>query len=274
MNWHTIASIQPPYFDEKSHQNNEKSIQAGLQYLKEALNMGASVACLPEFFNILGVADAEMHKTSQNADLIHNEIRALAAKHSAYIILPLLEEKEGSFFNRAYLVGPDGQDIGHYDKTQTTLSEREYLSVSAGNSVKVFETEIGKIGIVICYDIYFPEIFNELRQQKVDIIFFPSLQRAEHETANESLIKARAMDTQAYLVRSSFGRPINTHWQPGMMFGQSSIIHPDGTVLANAGHFEGMGLARIKLPFEWKKPRCSGYPVQSVRDYLDDDRKS
>lgn len=274
MNWQIIASIQPPYFDEKSHQNNEKTIEAGLQYLEDALNIGATAACLPEYFNVFGVPDDSMHEISENADHIHQKISELASKHHAYIVLPLLEENDGKNFNRAYLVGPDGQDIGHYDKIQPTVSEREQLSIVAGNSVKTFDTEIGKIGIVICYDIYFPEIFTELSRQEVDIIFFPSLQRADHEPANESLIKARAMDTQSYLVRSSYGRPANAHWQAGMMFGQSAIIHPDSTVLGSAGHFEGIGLARVKIPCEWKKPRSSGYPVQPVRDFLDDDRRN
>ncbi len=274
MNWHTIASIQPPYFDEKSHQNNEKSITAGFQYLEDALNLGAAAACLPEYFNVFGLSDNAMHEVSKNADHIHQKVQSLALKHHSYIILPLLEKYEDSFFNRAYLIGPDGLDIGYYDKIQPTVSEREQLSLVAGNAIKTFETAIGKIGIVICYDIYFPEIFTELSRQKVDIIFFPSLQRADHEPANESLIKTRAMDTQSYLVRSSYGRPANTHWQAGMMFGQSAIIHPDSTILGNAGHFEGMGLARIKIPCEWKKPRSSGYPVQPVRDYLNDDRRN
>ena len=98
---------------------------------------------------------------------------ALAKAHSSHIILPLLERDGAGFYNRAYLIGPDGEPIGHYDKIHPTLAEREQLGVVGGKSIDIFETSHGRVAIPICYDIYFPELFAALALREPDILFFP-----------------------------------------------------------------------------------------------------
>ena len=81
------------------------------------------------------------------------------------------------------------------------------------------------------------------------------------------------MDTKAYIARASYGRRADQPWKAGLMFGQSAIVHPDGTVLANAGHYEGIALAHIEVPFAWQRQRCGGYPAEPVRRFLREDRR-
>ena len=76
----------------------------------------------------------------------------------------------------------------------------------AGESIGVFTTAFGRVAMPICYDIYFPELWAGLCRLSPDILFFPSLQRSDHEMASEALLKARAMDTNSYVCRSSYGR--------------------------------------------------------------------
>ena len=125
----------------------------------------------------------------------------------------------------------------------------------------------------IGYDIYFPELWAGLYRHEPDIIFFPSLQLSDHGMASEALLKARAMDTKAYVCRSSYGRAEELPWKAGQMFGQSAIIHPDGTVLASPGHYEGFGVARIAAPFAWQRQRCSGRGREPVRSFLQEDSR-
>ena len=80
-------------------------------------------------------------------------------------------------------------------------------------------------------------------------------------------------DTKAYIARASYGRSADQPWKAGLMFGQSAIVHPDGTVLANAGHYEGIALAHIEVPFAWQRQRCGGYPAEPVRRFLREDRR-
>ena len=273
MNRITIATIQPPVFAEKSSEHNVHIVETGFRYLEESLEAGAAFCCLPEYFNVFGVAEGDMQALASNAGDLLAHTQALAGQHGAYIILPMLMQEQGRFLNRAYLIGPDGAVAGYYDKTHPTLGEKEQLGVTPGNEIAVFDTDHGRVALVICYDIYFPGLFAALTLHKPDIIFFPSLQRSDHEMASEAILKARAMDTKSYVVRSSYGCPLDLPWKAGMMFGQSCILHPDGTVLANAGHYEGLALAHTPVPFHWQRQRCGGYPAMDVRAFIQEDRR-
>jgi len=248
-------------------------VETGLALLAEAASCGAAICCLPEYFNVFGVDTEQMAEIVPNWRGILDRVRDVCEQSKTMVILPMLVDDDSRFLSRAYLIGERGDVVGHYDKVHPTAGEREKLGMEPGNEIKAFDTEHGRIGIAICYDVYFAELFSSLAAKKPDIIFLPSLQRSEHEIASEVLLRARAMDTAAYVVRSSFGREPGLAWQPGMMFGQSCVVHPDGTMLASAGHYEGLALARVEVPFCWKRQRCSGYPAMPVRDFLTEDRR-
>jgi predicted amidohydrolase len=273
MNRLSLASIQPPFYEEKSLELNARTIEAGFGLLEEALQKGVAFCCLPEFFNVFGAAQHDMPEASRNHHELLDRAARLARRHESFIVLPLLVDDGGTFFDRAYLIGDRGEVVGHYDKIHPTLGEREQLHIDPGDELGLFETRYGRVAVAICYDVYFPELFAALTLSRPEIIFLPSLQRSEHEVASEAIVKVRAMDAKAYLVRSSFGREATRPWRAGMMFGQSCVVHPDGTVLANAGHHEGFALAHVTVPFDWQRPRCGGYPSMSVREFLEEDRR-
>jgi predicted amidohydrolase len=269
-----IASIQPPFSVDKSTKANKAIINKGFDLLEKALKTGTDFCCLPEFFNVFGLELEDMKIECANSDSIIEKSRKLAKQYKSYIIIPLYLKEKNHFFNRAYLINPKGEISGHYDKLYPTLGEKTNLNIMPGKKLNIFETEFGRVAVIICYDIYFPELSVLLSEMKADIVFFPSLQRSEHEMASEAFLKVRAMDTQAYLVRSCYGAPAESSWRPSMMFGQSAIVHPDGTILANAGHYEGIAFAaHMQMPFTWKRPRCGGMPAMPVREFINEDRK-
>ena len=273
MTWTTIASVQPPAFDEKSAEHNERSIERGFRHLEAALGMGARLCCMPEFFNVFGVPTEMMREAAANHADVLARTRDVANAHGSLVLLSMLVEDRHRFFDRAYLIDESGAIAGTYDKVHPTVGEREHLGVVAGDLPTVVATSLGRIGLAICYDVYFPAFFGALTRQRPDVILLPSLQRSEHELASEALVKVRAMDSTAYLVRSSYGRELEQPWMPGKMFGQSCVVHPDGTILANAGHYEGAAVARVALPYTWRRQRCGGYPTMSVRSFLDEDAR-
>ena len=248
-------------------------VEAGFALLTEALGKDTAFCCLPEFFNVFGAPPEAYCDLAANHDEFLDRTRSLAAEYGSYVVLPMLVPGAGRFFNRACLIDPAGSVTGHYDKVHPTRGERELYHVEAGNAPAVFETRHGRVALTICYDIYFPEFFSSLTRLKPDLLFFPSLQRSDHEPASEAMLRTRAMDAKAYIVRSSYGRRADLPWKAGQMFGQSAIVHPDGTLLANAGHYEGIALAHIQVPFAWQRQRCGGYPAEPVRDFLDEDRR-
>lgn len=269
----TLASIQPPCLDEASAASHARMLESGFDLLTEALGKGTAFCCLPEFFNVFGAPSESYTALAANHSGMLKRVGALAAEHRSYIILPMLVPQDGRFFNRAYLVGPQGETVGHYDKVHPTLGERRQFGIEAGEAPTVFDTPHGRVAIPICYDIYFPEFFSALTRLRPDLIFFPSLQRSDHETASEAMLRTRAMDAKAYIIRASYGRQADLPWKAGQMFGQSAVVHPDGTVLANAGHYEGLALAHVQVPFVWQRQRCGGYPAAPVRDFLAEDRQ-
>lgn len=271
--WATIASIQPPAFDHKSEALNRRSIERGFDHLEQALVMGADLCCLPEFFNVFGVPTPAMREAAANHEGILERSRDLASHHGAFIVLCMLVEDGGGFYDRAYLIDDQGAIAGRYDKVHPTVGEKAQHGILAGDQAVVVPTRLGRLALAICYDIYFPSYFASLTRQRPDVILLPSLQRSEHEMASEALVKVRAMDAAAFMVRSSYGRELGQSWQAGMMFGQSCVVHPDGTLLANAGHYEGIAVARVPLPFAWQRQRCGGYPSMPVREFLDEDAR-
>jgi len=268
-----VAAIQPPFPREISQQEHEYIFERGMLHLQNVLQYRPSFVLLPEYFNVFGLPKEKMYKQAEHWKLLYDKITQLSKQYKCYIILPMIIENNGQLFNRTFVINDEGLETGFYDKTHLTISERDKLNLTAGNELKCFQTGYGKVAIAVCYEIYFPQIFSTLWKQSPEIIFQPSLQRSEHELASEVLLKARAMDVQAYIMRSSFGQRIEQAWTKDKMFGQSCIVHPDGTILANAGHYEGFAIASIQLPFVWKKPRCSGWPEVAVRKYLMDDSR-
>jgi predicted amidohydrolase len=269
----TIASIQPPCLDEASEAACASMVEAGFSLLTEALGKGTTFCCLPEFFNVFGAPAESYNALAANHSDILERVCTLAARHRSYIILPMLVPEAGAFYNRAYLIDAGGEIQGHYDKVHPTLGEQEQFKVKAGTVPAVFDTPYGRVALSICYDIYFPEFFSTLTRLKPDLVFFPSLQRSDHETASEAMLRTRAMDAKSYLIRSSYGRRADAPWKAGHMFGQSAVVHPDGTVLANAGHYEGIALAHVQVPFVWQRQRCGGYAAEAVWDFLEEDRR-
>jgi predicted amidohydrolase len=220
MPWAALASIQPPAPADEAADGHRRGIERGFEHLERALAMGADLCCLPEFFNVFGVPTLEMRETAANAEEVLARLQDLAGRHAAHIAVGLLVEQERRFFDRAYLLDAGGAIAATYDKVHLTVGERDQLDLVAGTGPVVVQTPLGRLALTICYDIYFPVYFAALTRLRPDVILLPSLQRSEHEMASDALVKVRAMDATAYLMRSSYGRQLDLSWKPGMMFGQ------------------------------------------------------
>ena len=93
-----------------------------------------------------------------------------------------------------------------------------------GSSIDVFETSHGCVAIPICYDIYFPELFAAVALREPDILFF--LAAALRPRTGEALLKARAMDTKAYIARASYGRSADQPWKRALCLDSRPLSIP------------------------------------------------
>jgi len=161
-------------------------------------------------------------------------MESIARKTKAYIVfgMPELSEKtQATIYNAAVLVGPEGF-IGKYRKmylpTHSVFEEKRYFR--PGYQATVFDTRLGKIGLVICYDIFFPEVSRLARLKGAQLIICISASPAVRRTFFETLTVARAIENAAFLAYVNL-----VGIEDGLQFwGGSRLIGPNGKVLVQA----------------------------------------
>ena len=242
-----VAAIQPPH--PHAELSNAVMLKRSLELLDEAGEAGADVALLPELINIfMASRTAYPEKIGPELDNLRALTAEMAARHRMYVILPVLEPRGGHQYNTALIFDRDGTLIARYDKVHLTDQEREeFPNIEAGDSFPTFDLDFGRIGIMTCSDVSHPEVGVIYNLQGVDVLFYPRWQSGPSEIYFEIQMRSRALDNQVFLVSSSFGVSPGRAWKPGMLFGRSCIIGRDGTILADAGHQEGMAIATVDL---------------------------
>ena len=251
-----IACIQT-----NSQDNWQANSEQAIKLVKQAAEAGAKLIALPE--NILVMVNktdiiftlplAEMQETYLGA------LKEIARAHQCSVLagtLPfLVAGEERRLYNRACLITKDG--LVYYDKIHLcdiTLPDGQSLNESFryknGEKLVVVDTEAGKLGLTICYDLRFPHLFRALAKQGAEIIAVPSaFTKPTGEAHWESLLRARAIENGCYIIApaQTGGHPGNRH-----TFGHSLIIDPWGTVLADGGTEVGIIYADCDLEFQRK----------------------
>jgi predicted amidohydrolase len=157
----------------------------------------------------------------------------LAKDHHLHIVLSLYERDRHLIYNTAVLMGPNGQLIGKYRKVCLPHGEVE-KGVAPGNAYPVFETSFGKVGMMVCYDGFFPEVARELSNRGAEIIAWPVW------GCNPQLAKARACENHVYVVSSTFMQP-----KDGWML--SAVYDRTGEPIANAETWGTIAIAEVEL---------------------------
>ena len=162
----------------------------------------------------------------------------LAKKHNLYIVPGLLERDKNAVYNTAALIGPEGL-VGKYRKVCLTRDEVAN-GVTPGDSYPVFQTRFGKVGMMICYDGFFPEVARQLGNNGAEVIAWPVW------GCSPLMAAARAIDNHVYLVSSTYCIPAD-NWM------LTAIWSQDGIPLAQAKDFGTITIAEVDLnkPLLW-----------------------
>jgi len=207
--------------------------------IKQAKEKGANIVIFPEL-SLTGYLNRDI--TYELAEPIPgpsiHSMEEIAKKESIYIVFGMPEQSEKAhavLYNTAVFLGPDGI-IGKYRKmhlpTHSVFEEKRYFRL--GYEAPVFETEIGKMGLTICYDIFFPEIFRLLRLKGAQLIICTSASPAVRSRFFEVFTAARALENTVFLAYVNLVGVEN-----GLQFwGGSRIIAPDGSILTKARYDE------------------------------------
>jgi predicted amidohydrolase len=185
-----------------------------------------------------------------------------------YMVVGLLERDETTqgVYNTAVLVGPEGL-IGRYRKAHLPLLGVDRFATPGDTGFEVFETPIGRIGIVICYDLRFPEAMRALALRGADIIALPTNWPDGSQNAPEYVTRTRALENRVFVLACNRCGEESGFW----FFGRSQIADPGGHVLAEAGDIEALRFAEID-PMKAREKRIVLRPGEFELDTVGDRR--
>ena len=214
------------------------NLAAAGRLVEEAVAQGARLLALPEYFPIIGAADADRLAAREafGAGPIQDWLAATADRHGIWLFagsIPLLADDPGRMRNASLVYDPGGRCVARYDKIHLfgfRKGEERYdeaASIEAGSRPVAVETPFGRVALSICYDLRFPELYRSL--PPVDLILMPAAFTETTGRAHwEILLRARAIENQCYMLAVGQG---GIHPNGRMTHGNSMIVDPWGDIL-------------------------------------------
>lgn len=240
----------------------ETNLTRVLQGLMRLAQAGCHLAVLPEMWSC-GFDNAHLADHAKKSPEILTRLRIFAARERMIVAGSLPEAVNGEVVNTLYVVDSDGEIKGRYRKMHLFTPTGEDRHFGAGDKMVVADTSVGKLGLMICYDLRFPELARGLALHGAEILVVSAQWPASRNTHWETLLKARAIENQCYVVG------VNRVGSSGAIVhgGNSQVISPLGEVLVRAGGADGEGVAsmdaealtdfRSRLPcLEERRPLC------------------
>ncbi|BDZ71364.1 carbon-nitrogen hydrolase family protein [Methanobacterium petrolearium] len=220
---------------------SEAASNSDMVILPEMWNCPYDVSLFPEY--------AEERDNSPSLEAISRA----AIEEEVYIVAGSIPEKQqGNIYNSSFLFNPQGEIIGVHRKVHLfdidvagKISFKESQTITAGNKITVVDTDLGKIGICICYDMRFPELLRLMALEGAQLIVVPG---AFNMTTGpdhwKPLIQVRALDNQVFMAAVSPARDENASY---VAYGHSIVADPWGTVLKEAGKGETIVYSDVDL---------------------------
>jgi nitrilase len=247
----TVAAVQMV-----STPDVHENMATARRLVAEAAGRGAQLVTLPEYWPIMGMSDADKvaHAEQPGHGPIQDFMGQTAREHKIWLIggtLPLVSPDAGKVLNTTLVYGPDGKPVTRYDKihlfgfTKGSESYDEARTIVPGQSVGTFEAPFGRVGLSVCYDLRFPELYRAMGE--CALIVVPAAFTHTTGMAHwEVLLRARAIENQCYVLASAQG---GTHVNGRRTFGHSMLVDPWGEVKDVLN--EGEGVVSGEIDAAW-----------------------
>lgn len=233
----------------------QKNLAQAEDLIDLAVRQGAELVCLPENFPFLG---SEQEKIAQAEAIAQSSEKFLKTMAQRYQITVLgggfpVPTDNGKVVNTALLVGPDGEELTRYEKVHlfdVNLPDgntyQESQTVLAGMRLPpVYPSkDLGSLGLSVCYDVRFPELYRHLSQMGAEVLFVPAAFTAYTGKDHwQILLQARAIENTCYVIAPA---QTGLHYQLRQSHGHAVIIDPWGVILSDAGDKPGVAIASIE----------------------------
>jgi deaminated glutathione amidase len=236
----------------------EDNLAAAALLLREAKDLGADIACLPENFSFIGLKDADKLKVAEadGEGPIQDFLRDTARRLGLWILggtTVLKGDSAARVANASLLIDDDGRRVARYDKIHLfdvaiPGREEKYLEsnhVMPGREVVIADTPVGKLGLSVCYDMRFPELYRDLVARGAEWLAMPAAFTVPTGRAHwETLLRARAIENLCYVVAPAQS---GTHTSGRETYGDTLIADYWGQVLSRLAKGSGVITADIDL---------------------------
>ena len=228
----TVAAIQMV-----STPDVAQNIDSARRLVREAAATGAGLVSLPEYWPIMGMTDSDKVARAEHPGQgpIQQFMAQAAREHGIWLIggtLPLVSNDADKVMNTTLVYNPDGEPVGRYDKihlfgfNKGSESYDEARTIVPGGAVGTFEAPFGRVGLSVCYDLRFPELYRAMGE--CALIVVPAAFTYTTGSAHwEVLLRARAIENQCYVLAAAQG---GRHLNGRRTFGHSMLVDPWGEV--------------------------------------------
>lgn len=225
--------------------------------IEVAANQGAKLVALPEYFAIMGLKETDKVavREEEGKGPIQDFLSKMASKHKIWLIggsVPLVSNFPNKVRNSCLVYDDKGRQVARYDKIHLfglDLGNEHYheeKTIESGNEIKVVDTPFGRIGLSICYDLRFPELYRAMKD--VNIIVVPSAFTDTTGKAHwETLIRARAIENLSYVIAPAQG---GYHLSGRETHGNTMIVDPWGVILDRLPRGSGVVIATMNPQYQ------------------------
>ncbi len=230
-------------------------IEAG-RLIEKAAAQGARLVVLPENFALMGKSDTDKLEIAEDDGKgpIQDFLAKTAERHKVWLVggtMPVKGDAPGKVRAACLVYDSKGQRAGRYDKIHlfdvsvpgTEEHYKESATIEAGENALVLDTPFGRLGLTVCYDLRFPELYRQMSAVGMDILAVPSAFTARTGAAHwEILVRARSVENLCYTIAANQG---GFHLSGRETYGHSMVVDPWGVVLARQPQGAGVVLAEF-----------------------------
>ncbi|MCE9660667.1 MAG: carbon-nitrogen hydrolase family protein [Burkholderiales bacterium] len=233
----------------------DRNLDAALRLVERAAREGAELAILPEYFCIMGRSDRDKLAVAEvlGEGPIQAMLAGAAREYRLWLVggtLPLKSGEEGRAMNANLVFSPAGERVARYDKIHLFRYDNgreqydEGRTLKAGSDPVAFDAVGMRVGLSVCYDLRFPELYRALMKPPCDLLCVPSAFTHPTGLAHwEVLLRARAIENQCYVAAAAQG---GLHENGRRTFGHSLIVDPWGEIVAMLPEGEGIVAGEVR----------------------------